>query len=290
MEFWLNVGFVREVEQLPALAEAAEAAGFDGVTVPHRFAMPTAVATKYPYTPNGGMFWPKDMPFPDPWVAIGAMAARTERIRLVSNIYLMALHDPFTAARMIATASVLSGGRVICGVSSGWLAEEFELAGVDFKSRGRRLNEMIDIARKLWTGEPVAHEGEHFQFPEVRISPAPSEPIPIFAGGASRPALRRVVERCQGWLGLWYSLEEAVAKAQEVRALRESSTRAGEPLEILLGLMAAPTEEALEALAEAGVTGVIGSPWKMDDERMTSLAAKQAAIEGYAARFLAPRR
>lgn len=286
MQFWLNLGFVREVEQLPALAAAAEACGFDGVTVPHRFIMPTRIETKYPYTPDGSMFWPKDIPFPDPWVTIGAMAARTKRIRLVSNIYLMGLQDPFTAARLTATASLLSSGRAICGVSAGWLKEEFEIAGIDFKSRGKRLDEMLEVVRKLWTGEPVSHEGTFFHFPEVVLSPAPKEPIPIWCGGASKPAFRRAANHCQGWLGLWYTPEKAVPAVRELLEQRKASTRAPEPFEVLIGLMGLPNEETLAHLEAGGVTGIIGTPWQMENPAMAPFSAKEDALRKYSEHWI----
>ncbi len=286
MQFWLNLGFIREVEQLPDLAAAAEAAGFEGVTVADRYVMPVAIGTKYPYTPDGEMFWPKDIPFPDPWVAIAAMAARTSRVRLVSNIYLMALDDPFRAASAVATASLLSRGRVICGVSSGWLKEEFDLAGVDFASRGRRLDEALVVAKKLWTGSPVSHQGEFFRFPEVILSPAPTAPIPIFGGGGSAAAMRRVANACDGWLGLWYTPDKAIEAVTKLVALRAEGPRAGQPLETLIGLVGKPTSETLKPLEDAGITGVIATPWAMEDPRTASLDAKLAAIDGYAKRFL----
>lgn len=286
MEFWLNLGFIREVEQLPALARSAEELGFDGVCVPHRFAMPNHIETAYPYTPDGKMFWPKDMPFPEPWVALGAMAATTERIRLASNIYLMGLQDPFTAARLVATASVLSEGRVVCGVSAGWLEEEFELAGVDFRTRGKRLDELIQVVRKLWTGKPVSHEGDFFSFPEVVLAPAPRESIPIWCGGGSRPAMRRAAELGQGWLGLWYTPEQAEQAMRQLNELREASGRSAEPFEALIGLMAPPTAQTLEPLAASGITGIIASPWRMEDPAITGLQAKQSAMKSYADRWM----
>lgn len=289
IESWLNLGFIREVEQLPALAEAAEELGFDGVAVPDRFIMPTKIETKYPYTPDGKMFWPKDIPFPDPWVAISAMAARTSRIRLVSNIYLMGLRDPFSAARAVATASLLSSGRVICGVSAGWLEEEFAIAGIDFKSRGRRLDEMIDVVRKLWTGEPVAYEGTYFRFPEVILSPAPQHDVPVWCGGASKAAMRRTAEHGSGWLGLWYTRKQAIAAVTQLLELRQASPRASEPLEALIGLMGAPTPETLAELRGAGVTGIVATPWQMENPDMAPFEKKREALERYASKWLANR-
>lgn len=286
MQFWLNLGFIREVEQLPDLAAAAEAAGFEGVTVADRYVMPVAIGTKYPYTPDGEMFWPKDIPFPDPWVSIAAMAARTERIRFATNIYLAPLHDPFSAAKAVATASLLSGGRVVCGLSAGWLKEEFDMVGVPFETRGQRLNELIAAMRLLWTGQPVSFEGQHVRFPEVILSPAPKGEIPIWCGGGSAAAMRRTAEHCQGWLGLWYPADKAIEAVTQLKAMRAESSRNNEPLDALVGLVGRPDAGTLTQLEAAGLTGIIATPWQMDDARVQSLEAKQAAIAGYAQRFM----
>ena len=286
IQHWLNLGFIRQVEQLPELAAIAEAAGFAGVTVADRYAMPTEIETKYPYTPDGKMFWPADIPFPDPWVLFAAMAARTTHLRFASNIYLMALDDPFRAARSVATASILSGGRVVCGVAAGWLKEEFALAGVDFKSRGKRLDELLVVLEKLWSGEPVAHAGTFYDFPEIRLAPAPTAPVPFWVGGGSKAAMRRAAHRADGWLGLWYDAEKALEAAKTLSALRAEGPRADAPFDMLVGLMAKPTAEALAPLAEAGITGVIASPFGLDDPRFATLEAKRAAVEGYAERFI----
>ena len=288
MKFWLNLGFVREVEQLPAIAQIAEACGFEGVTVPHRFIMPTLVETKYPYTPDGSMFWPIDTPFPEPWVTIGAIAASTRRIRLVSNTYVMGLQDPFTVARVVATASLLSSGRTVCGVSAGWLKEEFDIAGVDFKSRGARLTEMIEVVRKLWTGQPVSHEGKFFRFPEVILSPAPKESIPIWCGGASKAALRRTANHCQGWLGLWYTPDRAATAAEAILRHRKESKRADEPLEVLIGLLGTPDPETLERLESAGVSGIVATPWQTENPAIAPLSAKESALMKYSERWIRP--
>lgn len=290
MEFWLNLGFIRAIEQLPELAVAAESAGFAGVTLADRYIMPAQIETPYPYTPDGKMFWPKDIPFPDPWVAMAAMAARTSRLRFVSNIYLLALDDPFRAARAIATAACLSGDRVICGVASGWMEEEYRIAGQSFADRGRRLDEAVAVVRALLRGQPVAHEGEFFRFPEVVLSPAPNAPVPVWGGGGSKPAMRRVVRDCQGWLGLWYTPEKALEALGALRSMRDASPRAGEPLEALVGLVGKPTAEVLTPLEAAGLTGIIVTPWAMGDPRFASLEAKLAAIDGYGQRFIGPSR
>ena len=201
MEHWLSLVNVPEVEQYIEIARFAEEVGYDGVSIADHLIMPMGIESKYPYTPDGKMWWPEDTPWPDPWVSLAAMAAATTRLKFATNIYLAALRDPFTAAKAISTAAVLSNNRMTCGISAGWVEEEYTLVGVDFKSRGRRLDEMIVLMKKLWTGKPVDHEGEFFRVRDAIMSPAPSESIRIWSGGASKPAFRRAAEN-DGWLGV----------------------------------------------------------------------------------------
>ena len=202
MKYWLTLVQVPESDQLIDLARFAEQVGFHGISVADHLVMPTQISSPYPYTEDGEIFWPVDAPWPDPWVTLGAMAAVTSELRLASNIYLAALRDPFTAAKAAGTAAVLSGNRIVCGMAAGWISEEYALAGVDFASRGRRLDEQIEVMRKLWTGREVEHHGEFFDFEHAILCPGPSAPIPIFGGGrqSRRPCVARRVY--DGWFGV----------------------------------------------------------------------------------------
>src|SRR5882672_10463997 len=121
MKFWLSLMTVPQLDQLPAIARAAEAAGFYGVMYGEHLAMPTKIASKYPYTPDGEIFWPMDIPWPDPWIALSIMATSTTKLHIASNIYLAALRDCYTAAKSVGTAACFFEGRVTCGVSVGWI-------------------------------------------------------------------------------------------------------------------------------------------------------------------------
>lgn len=282
MQHWLSLGFVREVDQLVELARLAEALGFTGVTLADHLVYPERITTRYPYTPDGKPFWPHDTAWPDPWVTLTAMGTATRTLRLASNIYLMALRDPFTAARAIGTASVLTGGRVACGVAEGWMAEEYALAGVPFETRGARLDEMIAACRALWSGEVVRFEGEHVRFEDVRMLPAPKAAVPFWGGGASPRALRRVAHLCDGWLGLAYTPEQLYPTLEKLVAMRSSGPRAGEPLDVLVGLRVRPTRELVTELGARGVTGLISTPFFGVPADVSSLDAKKRILEKYA--------
>ena len=188
MRFWLSLVTNTEPDQLPAIARHAEEVGFHGVTVPDHLVMSTRIESKYPYTEDGRIWWPDDMPWLDPWVALSAMGGATSRIKLATNIYLAALRDPFTPAKAVSSAAAIAPGRVVCGVSVGWIREEYLLAGVEFGTRGKRMDELIEVMRKLWSGREVSHHGRFFNFDHAIMCPPPPAPVPIWCGGGSPAA------------------------------------------------------------------------------------------------------
>jgi probable F420-dependent oxidoreductase len=207
------------------------------------------------------MWWPADTPWPDPFVTLAAMGAVTSRLRLASNICIAAMRDPITLAKAVSTASVLSNGRVVLGVAAGWLREEYELMGVDFGSRGRRLDEMLAVMRRLWSGQPVAHKGEFFGFEEGIMCPPPPSPVPVWCGGASAPALRRAA-RNDGWLGLPLDRAAAVPMVETLRSERAAAGLPAGGLSVNIALTEAHAPDTIAELEAAGVTGLmIMSPW-----------------------------
>ena len=292
MKYWLTLVQVPESDQLIDLARYAEQVGFHGISVADHLVMPTQISSPYPYTEDGELFWPVDAPWPDPWVTLGAMAAVTSELRLASNIYLAALRDPFTAAKAAGTAAVLSGNRIVCGMAAGWISEEYALAGVDFASRGRRLDEQIEVMRKLWTGREVEHHGEFFDFEHAILCPAPSEPIPIWVGGASPPALRRAA-RYDSWFGVPMATEQMVPYLKTLRREREAAGLAWEGYEVSISLAGPQTPEITADLEALGVGSLcviapwVPSPWGSTpwyDEKVDpgKLESKQVAMERFA--------
>jgi len=280
-----------EVDQYVEIARFAEEVGFEGVTVPDHLVVPTQVKTPYPYTPDGTTWWPVDTPWPDPWVTLTAMGTATRRLKLGSNIYLAALRDPFTAARSIATAAVLTGERVVCGVAAGWLKEEYDLVGIDFKTRGKRLDEMIAVWRKLWTGQEVEHHGEVFAFEHALLSPVPENHIPVWVGGGSKPALRRAA-RNDGWLGVPMFHKQLLETTRALQAMRADYGKAAEPFDVVLSPIERMTPDIQAEFESAGAHHVMALPWTpspwgraawvKEGEDHTRLDVKCKAMERYA--------
>jgi len=292
MQYWLSITTIPEQDQLLALARIAEEAGFHGITVADHLLMPTRIESRYPYTEDGAMWWPADTPWPDPWVTLAAMGAVTTRLRLASNICLAALRDPVSLAKSVSTAAVLTQGRIVLGVASGWMREEYDLLGVDFSTRGRRLDEMLQVARKFWSGLPVTHEGEFFRYEESIMCPPPPAPVPVWCGGAAPAALRRAVLN-DGWLGLPLDRASVVPMLQGLRAQRREAGLDESSLAINIALTEAHEPAIVDELAAMGVTGLMimspwqpnpffTAPWYRADENPGSLESKRAAIMRFA--------
>ncbi len=291
MKFWLSLVSVRETAQLPELARTAEALGFHGLMVGDHLIWPAHIATRYPYSPDGKIFVPPDTPWPDPWVLFAHLGAITRRLHFASNIYLAALRDPFTVAKCVASAAALTDDRIVCGVSAGWLEEEYRIAGVDFARRGERLDEVLAVVRKLWSGQVVRHEGELFSFEGISC-PAPAKPPRIWCGGGAPAAMRRAA-RNDGWLPLPLTLAQARGALTQISAMRREAGLGAAGFEVGLPLAEPVTPAAAEAVRAMGVDDLVviapwlPSPWDTTTwlapgEDMSRLEVKQRALERYA--------
>jgi probable F420-dependent oxidoreductase len=274
------------VGHLTAMARSAEEAGFDAIAISDHLAHPESIRSRYPYAPDGAIRWTQHTAWPDPLVSIGAMAAVTERLRFLTNVYVLALRNPVLAAKAIGTAAALSGDRVALGVGVGWMQEEFALAGQDFRTRGRRTDEAIEVMRALWSGEPVEHHGRFYDFARVRMLPAPGAPVPIYGGGLSEPALRRAA-RLDGWVSDLHPRAELAALAARLRREREHAGRAGEPFAIVAACSDAFDPDGIRWLADAGVTHVATAPWLLYGGRWDSLADKVDGMRRFADQVIA---
>lgn len=260
MKYWISLVNTVEVDQFIPIAQKAEELGYEGVSTPDHLIYPTNIQTPYPYTPDGKVWWPDTNPWADPWITLTAMGVATRELKLATNIYLAALRDPFTVARATSAAALFTGGRVRCGVSAGWIKEEFDVMGIDFKSRGRRLDEVLQCMQKLHSGEVVSHHGEFFNYQDVILSPAPPEPVPVWVGGASAPALRRAAAH-DGWLGLPMPNDDLKAVTERIFSLRKEMNRYDAPYDIVLSPTEAMSQEFLATLDPAGTYHCSVLPW-----------------------------
>lgn len=280
MQFVASLAFSPFAHFLP-LAQACEAAGLEAVSLSDHVVHPERIDTPYPYTADGAPRWQPGTPWPDPWVAAGAMAAVTERLRFVTCVYVLPMRNPFLVAKAVGTAAVLSGNRVALGVGAGWMKEEFELLGQDFHQRGRRMDEMLQVLRALWAGGMVEHHGRFYDFGPLDMSPAPAREIPIYAGGLSKPARRRAATRCDGWISDLHPTDELRTLVAEMHAWRADSERADRPFTVIASATDALDLDGFRRLEEAGVTHLHTMPWAYSGARLDDLPAKCDGIRRF---------
>ncbi len=286
MQFWQVLSFA-EPNQLIPLARAAEEAGFHGVMLSDHLFFPGRLESRYPYSEDGRPGFDGRTPWPEPWTTIAAMAATTERLRFATMVYILPLRHPIEVAKTLGTVAFHSGGRVALGVGAGWIREEFDTLGVDFASRGQRMNEMIGVMRELWTGEMVEHHGDHFDFGPLQMSPAPGHRIPILVGGTSKLALRRAATLGDGWIGTGQSPEEARGFCENLRALRREAGRESEPFETIIPLTVPPEPDLLERLADAGMTATTAYPFSYTIGPSSTLQQKRDAMMQFGEQVIA---
>ena len=216
------------------LVPRADELGFEAVWLGEHQVRPASFDSAYPYSPTGSTHevWPAETPLSDPWVALGHLAAMTSQIRLATGVYVLPLRNPFVTARAVATLHAVSGGRAVCGIGAGWNREEFDIVGEDFDARGARMDEIIGILRRLWSGEAFSHSGTFYRFAEVRLGPTQDPPIPIVMGGHSPPALRRAGRLGDGWYSTATgTLAEMVEFRGRIEQARAGAGRASEPFD-----------------------------------------------------------
>ncbi len=259
-----------------ALAQRAEALGFDAVWVSDHIVYPATFAERFGtavYEAITTLTW------------VGAV---TERIRLGTAVLIAPYRNPLLLAKQLSTLDDLSGGRTVVGVGAGWMEEEFDALGAAFAERGAVTDEHLQVMRTLWRDAHPTHAGERYQFPPLCADPRPAQQPapPIWIGGNSGAALRRAARLGEGWLPIWhrptgrgFSPAELRVEIERLAELTEAAGRsvtqhieglmplalshealAPEPLAPLVG-RADQVAETLTAFKDAGLHHVILSPF-----------------------------
>ena len=272
------------------LARAAEEAGYDSMVIPDSICYPRHASSRYPYNPDGSREFLEDKPFLEPFSLIPALGAVTSRIRFVTFVVKVPVRNPVLLAKQATSTAVLTGNRLVLGVGTSPWREDYDVLGVDWAGRGRRLDESIAILRGLAAGGYLEHHGEIYDVPAIKIAPVPDEPIPVLIGGHSDAALRRAARVGDGWMhggGDPAELPGLLARLAEFR--RQAADRAPQDFEIHVISMEAYTVDGVRRLEELGVTDVIvGFRWPyavgLDTE---PLSAKLDHLRRYASDVIA---
>ena len=230
------------------LGRAVEEHGFESLFVPEHTHIPTNRRSPFP----GGGELPKEYSHTlDPFVALGAVAAVTERLMLGTGICLVIERDPITLAKEVASLDFVSGGRALFGIGGGWNREEMENHGTDPTRRWKVLRERIEAMQQIWTEEAAEYHGEFVDFDPIWQWPKPVQKPhpPVIIGGNGANTLQRVVRYGDGWMPIGRGAD-LKSRIEELNRLAGEAGRGRIPVTIFA---APPRAEDIEAYAGVGV-------------------------------------
>jgi probable F420-dependent oxidoreductase len=276
-----NNGASASASSIATLAARAEELGFDSLWVSDHVAIPTEIASTYPYGPPGSFSPELTQNFWEAFSVLAFVAGMTKRVELGSSVIVLPQRPPLLIAKQWATLDALSGGRTILGIGAGWMREEFDALGFGayFDKRGVATDEAIKIFRDAWTTDgPIQANGEAYQFRPVLMWPKPARPrgLPIWIGGHGRRSIRRAAELGDGWQPLRISVEELNGHTAYLHQQLERYGRKPGDVTISLGVLAHPP--GTRAAGEAEQWELAGDP-DVSAERLR--AYQQAGVEHF---------
>jgi alkanesulfonate monooxygenase SsuD/methylene tetrahydromethanopterin reductase-like flavin-dependent oxidoreductase (luciferase family) len=237
------------------LAKAAEAAGYHSMTIADSIAYPFESDATYPYTPDGSREFLDGKAFIEAFVLAGALCAVTTTLRFNFFVLKLPIRPPALVAKQAGSLAALFDNRLGLGVGTSPWPEDYEIMGIPFAKRGKRMDECIEIIRGLTTGEYFEFHGEFYDIPKTKMTPAPTKPIPILVGGHAEAALKRAA-RCDGWMHGGGDPEELDRLIKRLKQIRDVQGRTG-PFEIHVISIDAFTLDGIKRLEDKGVTDVI---------------------------------
>jgi probable F420-dependent oxidoreductase len=264
-----NSGPFSAPDLLAHLAQTAERCGFESIWTVEHVVIPQDYKSPYPYTPTGRIPGGEDVPIPDPLLPLAYAAALTKTLKLGTGVMILPQRHPLYVAKEVATLDVLSGGRALLGIGSGWLKEEFDALGLDFRTRGARTDEAIQSLRVLWRDAASTFHGRHFDFGPVKSFPKPVQVggVPIHVGGHSNAAARRAGRLGDGFFP---ALAEPDQLKQLFATVKAEARNAGRsPHAIEFSCMGRAKLDAVKALEDLGVVRVVVAPPGYEPEALT---------------------
>lgn len=239
------------------LAKAAEAAGYHAMTIPDSIAYPFESDSTYPYTPDGSREFLDGKAFIESFVLTAALCAVTTTLHFNHFVLKLPIRPPALVAKQAGSLAALFDNRLGLGVGTSPWPEDYELLGVPFARRGKRMDECIEIIRGLTSGDYFEFHGEFYDIPKTKMTPAPSRPVPILIGGHADAALRRAA-RNDGWMHGGGDPEELDALLTKLARFREEEGSAdNEDYQIHVISIDAYTLDGVKRLEDKGITDVI---------------------------------
>ncbi|WP_145926826.1 TIGR03619 family F420-dependent LLM class oxidoreductase [Amycolatopsis orientalis] len=281
-------GPLAKMDAVAGFATAAEELGYASLWVGDRVLAPVSPSDFYPGGTPEQPYPPEFVTFADPLILLTVAASVTKKVRLGTSTLTGTVYPAVLLARALTSLDQVSGGRLDVGLGTGWLRDEYTATGTPWKGRGKQLEELLDVLREFWTGDPVEHEGDRWRIPasKVGLRPVQSPRPPVLLGGLSAAALERVGRRADGWLPaglpapylakMWETVTNAAEKAgRDPGALRRVLRINPKP-----GTDLKKVAEDLDAAAETGIAEAFVDPHYLarDVTHALELAAELRAL------------
>ena len=279
MKFGLTFGALNP-KSWEGVAVLGDQLGFESAWLPEHMVIPVNAAG----SPHAGQEHPPipaTVPIYDVFTYLAFLAGKTEQLKFGTHVYNIGLRHPFTVARAVTTMDIVSKGRFLFGIGASWLKEEWDAVELDFASRGKRVDESLEICVKLWTEQLIEHHGSHFNFDQVAFEPKPfTQPHPpIIVGGDGPAALRRAALIGQGWIPMNHSLADLAASIKKIEKMRADAGISGK-CEVTFGGGPVNSLDDVKRCRDAGVDRMLVSPWKSSREALEGIQVFADTILG----------
>lgn len=271
-----------DVTHYAPLARACEETGWTSFVVPDSVCYPKESDSKYPYTPDGNREFLEDKPFIEPFALVPWLGAVTEKLRFTTFVVKLPIRHPVLVAKQVSSIAALTNNRFGFGIGVSPWPDDFRIMDVEWKGRGARMNEMIEIIRGLNAGGFYEFHGKYYDLESIKISPTPTEPVPMLIGGHSEAALKRAARLGDGWMHAGGDASELAGYLKRLGELRREYGRESTPFEVHVISLDAYSLDGIKRLEDEGVTDVIVGFRDVYTAADIALQDKLDALRGYA--------
>jgi len=268
------------------LAKAADELGYRTFSIGDSICYPEEAEGKYPYLEGGDRTFLDGAPFICPFQLAAALGTVTERLKFRTGVLKLPIRDPVLVAKQTTSVAAWTQGRFELGVGLSPWVEDFRATQTDWKSRGKRIEEQIDIIRGLMAGEYFGYEGKYYTVPRLKLCPVPDQPVPILYGGHSEAAWRRAARMCDGFTFAGGTMEYTLEITAKLLAYRKEYGKQNEPFFIHAGVGLKGPDD-VKRLEDAGISELSAGARNPYEPDTMTVDQKIQAAERFAENIMA---